>query len=108
MADDTQAPHEAVVDIVGTGTLQDLLEQAARHCPRYENSCWVAHFGYNRADGEPLALVMRPWGWAPRILPRVDGSAPLSTYPETVEVFWALQRGSDPEALWHELSAASS
>ncbi|MFG2918142.1 hypothetical protein ACGF0D_35315 [Kitasatospora sp. NPDC048298] len=102
MADDVDAPHEAVLEVNGTATLPNLLDQTAGHCLRTQGSCWVAYLGYNRADGQPLALAAPQWP-RPRMLPGVSTAAQLGTPSDTVEIFWAYRNLVDAENLWRQL-----
>jgi hypothetical protein len=105
MGDDADAPHEAAWEVDGTATLPDLLEQAAGYCLRMQSACWVAYLGYNRAIGEPLALVAPQWP-RPRMLPGVDAAAQLSTCSGKLEIFWAYRSQVDAESLWRQLGGS--
>jgi hypothetical protein len=101
MGDDVDAPHEAVWDVDDGVTLQDLLEKAAPYCLQRQDTCWVAYLGYNRADGEPLAVVAAQWP-KPRMLTGV-AAAELAMRTGELEIFWAYRTRTDPEALWRQL-----
>lgn len=105
MGDDVDAPHEAEWELDGKVTMQDLLEQAAGYCLPMQSACWVAYLGYNRADGEPVALFAPQWP-RPRMLSALDAAGQLGTHSGKVEIFWAYRSQVDPESLWRQMSGS--
>ncbi|MGF1425275.1 hypothetical protein [Kitasatospora sp. LaBMicrA B282] len=102
MGDDAEAPHETAWEVDGGATLADVLEQAAGCCPHLRRGCWIAHLGYNRPDGAPLALLAPQWP-RPRVLLGADAQAELGAHSDELEIFWGYRSGADPEALWRQL-----
>ncbi|MET9618192.1 hypothetical protein [Kitasatospora indigofera] len=68
-------------------------------------NCWVAHFGYGRAVGEPVALLAHGSPW-PRVLPAWDTPRQPGVGSGTVEIFRAYRAGADPESLWQQMGGS--
>ncbi|WP_157882134.1 hypothetical protein [Streptomyces rubellomurinus] len=103
MADDCDAPHEAVWETPDGGAVADVLERSAGYLLSLNTSCWVAYLGYGRGDGRPLAVASPRWSGL-RLLPDAEAHARLGPHADRLEIYWAVRSGADPEVVWWELT----